>query len=81
MDLLNRIQTYLELKRREAETAHELTQLSDRALADLGIARGDIRRVARAAARAGMLDIAAYGTRREPAPATLIGQGLGLRAV
>jgi uncharacterized protein YjiS (DUF1127 family) len=83
MDLLNRLQNYLELRRRERETMHELAQLSDRALGDLGLARADIRRIARAAARAGRLDLAAYRARREApsVPAMLVGQGLGLRAV
>ena len=49
MNFLHRIQHQLELKRREADTAHELAQLSDRALGDLGLVRGDIRRVAREA--------------------------------
>ena len=83
MDLLSRIQSHLELKRRERATVHELAQLSDRALADLGLARADISGVARAAARAGMLDLADYGAVRGTAgtPAALVGQGLALRAV
>ena len=68
MDLMNRFQTYLEFRRRERETVHELAQLSDRALGDLGLARADIRRIARAAARAGRLDLAAYRARRREAP-------------
>jgi uncharacterized protein YjiS (DUF1127 family) len=83
MDFLHRIQQHLELKRREADTAHELAQLSDRALGDLGLLRADIRRVAREAARAGLLDLAEYRARHDSAgaPAALVGLGLGLRAV
>ena len=83
MNFLHRIQHQLELKRREADTAHELAQLSDRALGDLGLVRADIRRVAREAARAGLLDLAEYQSRRNRAgtSAALVGHGLGLRAV
>ena len=83
MNFLHRIQHQLELKRREADTAHELAQLSDRALGDLGLVRADIRRVAREAARAGLLDLAEYQSLRNRAgtSAALVGHGLGLRAV
>ena len=83
MNFLHRIQHQLELKRREADTVHELAQLSHRALGDLGLVRADIRRVAREAARAGLLDLADYQARHDRAgtSAALVGQGLGLRAV
>ena len=44
--LLSKIREYL----RYRETVRELSQLSDRDLSDLGIARYDISRIARAAA-------------------------------
>ena len=44
--ILSKIRTY----NRYRETVRELARLSDRGLADLGIARHDIARVARASA-------------------------------
>jgi uncharacterized protein YjiS (DUF1127 family) len=50
MDLLHRLTRYLEAKRVEGEIHHRLARLDDRNLADIGLARGDIGRFARAAA-------------------------------
>jgi uncharacterized protein YjiS (DUF1127 family) len=65
MDLLNRLRHALEIKRQEQRTIHELSQLSDRALADLGLSRADIRDVAWVAARADGIDVYQYDTWRD----------------
>ncbi len=41
--------------RRVQETTHELRQLSDRSLNDMGIARAEIRRIARKAVANGQM--------------------------
>jgi uncharacterized protein YjiS (DUF1127 family) len=77
MDLLHRLTRYLEAKRVEGEIHHRLARLDDRNLADIGLARGDIGRFARAAARPGVppgADAPRAGT------AILVGRALGLRA-
>jgi uncharacterized protein YjiS (DUF1127 family) len=51
MDLLNRILRHIEALQREQATVRELRRRDDRLLADIGIERADIRRVARRAAR------------------------------
>jgi uncharacterized protein YjiS (DUF1127 family) len=51
MDLLHRLTRYLETKRVEGEVHRRLARLDDRNLADIDLARGDIGRFARAAAR------------------------------
>jgi uncharacterized protein YjiS (DUF1127 family) len=54
MDLLHRLTRYLETKRVEGKIHRRLAHLDDRNLADIGLARGDIGRFARAAARPGV---------------------------
>ena len=51
MSLLHRIAAKVELKRRERGTVRALSRLGDRQLADFGLAREDIRGIARLAAR------------------------------
>jgi uncharacterized protein YjiS (DUF1127 family) len=51
MPILHRIRDYLALKERERATTQALAWLSDRQLADLGLARAQIRAVARLAAQ------------------------------
>jgi uncharacterized protein YjiS (DUF1127 family) len=48
MALLHRLTRYLETKRVEGEIHRQLARLDDRNLADIGLARGDIGRFARA---------------------------------
>jgi uncharacterized protein YjiS (DUF1127 family) len=76
MDLLNRFQNYLERRRRERETIFELSSLSDRELADLGIGRSDIRRIAQAGALRGTIDLYAWRDGR----AAEVGGPSGLKA-
>ncbi len=57
MNLLSRLSHALEIKRREQKTIHELSQLSDRDLADFGLSRADIRVVAWLAARTDGMDV------------------------
>jgi uncharacterized protein YjiS (DUF1127 family) len=78
MDLLHRLTRYLETKRVEGEIHRRLARLDDRNLADIGLARGDIGRFARAAARPGVspgVDAPRAGT-----AGVLVGRALGLRA-
>jgi uncharacterized protein YjiS (DUF1127 family) len=77
MDLLHRLARYLETKRVEGEIRHRLARLSDRNLADIGLARGDIARFARGAARPGVPP-SADGSRA--GTGVLVGRALGLRA-
>ena len=65
MNLLSRLSHALEIKRHEHRTIHELSQLSDRALADFGLSRADIRDVAWVAARADGTDVYQYDTWRD----------------
>ena len=77
MDLLDRLTRYLETQPVEGEIHRRLARLDDRNLADIGLARGDIGRFARAAARPGVppgADAPRAGT------AILVGRALGLRA-
>jgi uncharacterized protein YjiS (DUF1127 family) len=77
MTLLHRLARYLEAQRVEGEIHRRLTRLDDRHLADIGLARGDIGRFARAAARPGVplgVDAPRAGT------AALVGRARGLRA-
>ena len=60
MKLFHRVRHTLEIKRREREAVRELARLGDRELADLGLARADIRDVARLAAQTEPLAIYAY---------------------
>ena len=78
MDLLRRLTRYLETKRVEGKIHRRLARLDDRHLADISLARGDIGRFARAAARPGVppgVDAPRAGT-----AAVLAGRALGLRA-
>ena len=78
MDLLHRLTRYLETKRVEGGIHHQLARLDDRNLADIGLARGDIGRFARAAARPGVppgADAPRAGT-----AGVLVGRALGLRS-
>lgn len=45
--LLNNISTWLDQKERERRTRRELARLTDKDLADIGIARCDIDRIAK----------------------------------
>ena len=78
MDLLHRLTRYLEAKRVEGEIHHQLARLNDRNLADIGLARGDIGRFARAAARPGVLP--GVDAPRAGTAAVRVGRALGLRA-
>jgi uncharacterized protein YjiS (DUF1127 family) len=62
MSFIDTLLAGLERRRRAARTRFELEQLSDRDLADLGIVRADIARLARESAAAGTLDIHAWRT-------------------
>lgn len=57
MALFAKLNSILERRRRESQTAYELSLLSDRDLADLGIARIDIKRLARESAENGVIDL------------------------
>jgi uncharacterized protein YjiS (DUF1127 family) len=77
MDLLHRLTRYPETKRVEGEVHRRLARLDDRNLADIDLARGDIGRFARAAARpdgSPGVDAPRAGT------AVLVGRAPGLRA-
>jgi uncharacterized protein YjiS (DUF1127 family) len=78
MNMLQHLARYLGTKRVEGEIHHELTRLNDRNLADIGLARGDIARFARAAARPAVPPVA--GDARA-GTGFLVGRALGLRAV
>jgi uncharacterized protein YjiS (DUF1127 family) len=78
MDLLHRLTRYLETKRVEGEIHHRLARLDDRNLADIGLARGDIGRFARAAARPGVPPGA--DAPRARTAGVLVGRALGPRA-
>lgn len=60
MTILATIARMVERYRREARTRYELDQLSDRDLADLGIVRADIDRLARESAALGFVNIYAW---------------------
>jgi len=60
MSILATIARVVERYRREARTRYELEQLGDRDLADLGIVRADVARLARASATSGVIDIYAW---------------------
>jgi uncharacterized protein YjiS (DUF1127 family) len=78
MNLLHPLARYLETKRVEGEIHHQLARLNDRNLADIGLARADVARFARTAARPGvspLADDARAGT------GILVGRALGLQAV
>jgi uncharacterized protein YjiS (DUF1127 family) len=62
MSILASIAGFLERRRREARTRYELEQLTDRELADLGIVRADIGRLARESAEGGLVDIHTWRT-------------------
>jgi uncharacterized protein YjiS (DUF1127 family) len=79
MDLLHRLTRYLETKRVEGEIHRRLARLDDRNLADIGLARGDIGRFARAAARPRSVPPGADAPRAGTA-GVLVGRALGLRA-
>jgi uncharacterized protein YjiS (DUF1127 family) len=86
MNLLNQLRDAWTVHRRQAQTVRELEQLSDRVLADLGIARADIRNLARDAARAEGVDLQAWRGRAGATAAPrhdgvdLIGSSLGYKA-
>ena len=57
MDLLHRLRHGLGAKLRERETIYALDRLYERRLADFGLTRGDVRPVARLAARLGPAEV------------------------
>jgi uncharacterized protein YjiS (DUF1127 family) len=57
MTMLHRIVAKIEAKRRERGTFRALSRLNDRQLADFGVAREDIRPIARLAARQSTAEI------------------------
>jgi uncharacterized protein YjiS (DUF1127 family) len=57
MDLPHRLANHLGASLREAETARALARLDDRRLADIGLARRDVRLAARLAARSEPTDV------------------------
>ena len=77
MNLLYRLARYLEAQHLEGEIHHQLARLDDRNLADLGLARADIGRFARAAARPG---VPSTEDAVRAGPGVPVGHALGLRA-
>ena len=77
MNLLYRLARYLEAKHLEGEIHHQLARLDDRNLADIGLARADIGRFARAAARP---DVPSGAGAPRAGTGVLVGRTLGLRA-
>ena len=73
MNLLSHLSHALEIRRREQRTIHELSQLSDRDLADCGLSRADIRDVAWVAARAYGIDAYQYDSWRDAREALVCG--------
>jgi uncharacterized protein YjiS (DUF1127 family) len=72
--MFDRIVQFLHRHRLESQTRVELSQLSDRDLADLGIARSDIRRLARESAAQGVVDVYQWRERDLAAPAERLGR-------
>jgi uncharacterized protein YjiS (DUF1127 family) len=67
MALFSKLSALVERRRRESQTAYELSLLSDRDLADLGISRLDIKRLARESAENGVIDLYDWRDRRDAA--------------
>lgn len=65
MALFAKLSSLLERRRRESQTAYELSLLSDRDLSDLGISRIDIKRLARESAENGVIDLYDWRDRRD----------------
>lgn len=63
MTLLELVRRRLDRLARERKAVAELSRLDDRGLADIGLARTDIRAVARVAARDGAVDAFAFRER------------------
>ena len=77
MNLLYRLARYLETKRVEGEIHRQLARLNDRSLADIGLARADISRFARAAACPG---VPPGADALRAVTGVLVGRALSLRA-
>ncbi|SNB67731.1 protein of unknown function [Arboricoccus pini] len=65
MALFAKLSSLIERRRRESQTAYELSLLSDRDLSDLGISRIDIKRLARESAENGVIDLYDWRDRRD----------------
>ena len=69
--MFSKITALLERRRRESQTAYELSLLSDRDLSDLGITRTDIKRLARESAENGVIDLYEWRDRPDAGSAPL----------
>ena len=69
MSLFDVLRHRLEVHGCEQRVYVELAQLDDRSLADIGLARSELRRVARAAAKRGPADLAQLLDRSAERPA------------
>jgi uncharacterized protein YjiS (DUF1127 family) len=75
--ILGKLALWARQRIRYHRALHELQRLDDRNLADIGLARADIGRFARAAARP---DVPSGADALRAGPGVLVGRALGLRA-
>lgn len=83
MTLFDALRHRLAVRACERQVYAELTRLDDRALADIGLARSELRRVAHEAARRGPSDLRGLIGARADRPANdswQLGYGFAMRA-